>query len=201
MKKLAIATAASIACVAFFGVCPSAEAQIWDAGSTPTGDAEKAEHPHLSKREARYHHDRAVALADAARIDEAVAEDRIAIAMNPDHPGYQILMARLLIDQGKLQSALATYEEVCRRWPDMRKDIGELISSLKMSIAFIKVDNQLSHANTSTTATPSELSHVADVRSVPEGSQKSQDAYKPPRQSGTFLRRFLSDAPIYDPVY
>jgi tetratricopeptide (TPR) repeat protein len=101
------------------------------------------------KQQARSHHSRAMYLADLGRTAEAIEEDRQAINTDPHNAGYQILMGNLLIDNGQLACALATYERVCAQFPDQEPYLSDLMNELRMGLTLVRLEKAISRAETS----------------------------------------------------
>jgi tetratricopeptide (TPR) repeat protein len=92
------------------------------------------------KREAQRHHNLAVCFAEEGKKKEAIEEDKQAIACDPNHPGYQILMGRLLVENGELKEALDCYHHVCKRFPAQATAIAELVTGLEQTLAILNLD-------------------------------------------------------------
>ncbi|HEY9792946.1 MAG TPA: tetratricopeptide repeat protein [Candidatus Obscuribacterales bacterium] len=125
------------------------------------------------KHQARSHHSRAMYLADLGRTAEAIEEDRQAISTDPHNPGYQILMGSLLIDDGQLESALATYERVCAQFPDQAPYLTDLMNQLKMGLTLVHLEHAISRSETSPTQS---------VTSSSSAEQPYQELLPPPVQ-------------------
>jgi tetratricopeptide (TPR) repeat protein len=108
----------------------------------------------ISKREAREHHHNAMLLADAGKTKEAILEDQEAIAGDPNHPGYHVLLARLLIDNGQLEHALQVYEFALNRFPELRDDLRECVLQLRGVVRWCQVDRDMSRAQTAAELAP-----------------------------------------------
>src|SRR5205807_2534504 len=66
-----------------------------------------------------------------------------------DNPGYQILLASLLIDDGQLEAALSVYEQVCERFPDQTKYLDESIIQLRRVLCILSIEHRIDEIQTS----------------------------------------------------
>jgi hypothetical protein len=105
------------------------------AGAAQPTPVQPAKHRARGDRaSARVHHTRALALETDGKTTEAIQEEVQAIAFDPNDPAQQIHMGSLLIDDGQLANALATYEQVCVRFPNQSKYLQEIIDSLRCGL-------------------------------------------------------------------
>jgi tetratricopeptide (TPR) repeat protein len=80
--------------------------------------------------EAWWHTDRASALAQEGKLEEAVQELEAALRVNPGFVDANVNLAGTLAELGRLDEAIAHYEEVLRHRPeraDVRLRLGELL--------------------------------------------------------------------------
>jgi tetratricopeptide (TPR) repeat protein len=120
----------------------------------PQVAASVAEFAPISKREAREHHRNAMLLAEAGKTQEAILEDQQAIAGDPNHPGYHVLLARLLTDNGQLEHALQVYEFALNRFPELRDDLRECVLQLRGVVRWCQVDRDMARAQTAAQLAP-----------------------------------------------
>lgn len=125
----------------------------------------------MLRQQGKSHHSKAMYLSDLGRTTEAIEENRQAILSDPNNPGYQILMGGLLVDNGQLESALATYERVSTRFPDQAPYLDEVISQLRMGLNMLAIEKALSTAETPASS--------PKVKLDPEASPDGPDAAPP----------------------
>lgn len=149
----------------------------------------------IAAGDARAHHDNAVYLADRGKLQEAIAEDELAVGGNPDHPGYQIFLAQLLTEAGQLERALTVYERVCSRFPDVRDDLSECVLELKALLSIGRLEDTIDRVQATAAITTG--AKVADT--ARSAAQTTPTEPKPDRQLSA--RELADDRPIDDLLY
>jgi hypothetical protein len=146
--------------------------------------------------DARAHHDNAVRLADLGKIQEAIAEDELAVAANPNHPGYQILLGHMLTEGGQLERALTVYENACTRFPDIRDDISDCVLQLKALLSIARMEDTIDRVKAQ--------GPIANGGGAPDAASATgpQTAVQPQHHDHQLTPRELADdRPIDEQLY
>jgi tetratricopeptide (TPR) repeat protein len=162
----------------------------WEAEPRPAPASDKSSP--VVTQSARSHHARAIYLADRGLTAEAIEEDRQAIAIEPSHPGHQILMGSLLIENGQLQNALSTYEQVCKRFPDQAEYLEEIVVHLRMGLELVAMEGIIARLNCGQ-AIPAPINMPTSVMVVDKPSLQvaPREMQPPPGKAKSFMKRFF----------
>jgi tetratricopeptide (TPR) repeat protein len=119
----AAATAATIGCV----IAASSQVHHWRSSLTLWEHAIAA-----TRDNYRAHHNLGHALADLGRVDEAIAQYRVALGIKPEYPEAHNNLGSALADVGKPDEAVAHYLEALRIMPEYveaRVNLGVALSA------------------------------------------------------------------------
>jgi tetratricopeptide (TPR) repeat protein len=146
------------------------------------------------KREAQRHHDLSVYLAESGKTKDAIEEDQQAITCDPNHPGYQILMGRLLVENGQLTEAMDCYRHVCRRFPEEGKAIAELVMGLEQTLTILNLDCVRNSPDAKDVAQPPAADKALSMSTSEEPAPPGKRPARTPKTKSKW-RLFMADQP------